>query len=73
MRRSAGFYIVNNIITSYQGDSFINEVMADRDLSGYIKQETLSRELIKGIPEDVFQESFRLNGHEVILGVKKVE
>ncbi len=73
MRRSAGFDIVNNIITYYNGDTFINEVMEDSNLSGYIKQETLSRELVKGMPEDVFKENFRLSGHEVILGVKKVD
>ena len=71
MRRSAGFDIADHIVTYYQGDVYMNGIMTDRDLSDYIRQETLSRELIEGVPEDTFSESFRLSGHEILLGVKR--
>ncbi|GAI08422.1 unnamed protein product, partial [marine sediment metagenome] len=39
---------------------------------GYIKQETLSRQLVEGIPEQgVFSESYKLGDHDILLGVKK--
>jgi isoleucyl-tRNA synthetase len=71
MRRSAGFDIADHIVTYYQGDDYIKQVMAD--FAGYIKQETLSRELVEGIPEEgVFSESHKLSGHELSLGVKRL-
>ncbi len=71
MRRSAGFDIADYIATWYQGDEYIQQVM--QDFAGYIKQETLSRKLIEGAPEeDAFNESFKLEGHQLILGVKKL-
>ena len=71
MRRSAGFDIADHIATYYQGDDYMKGIMENSDLSGYIRQETLSRELIEGVPEDAFSESYRLSGHEILLGVKK--
>ena len=74
MRRSAGFEIADNIVTYYQGDDYIREVMGNKTLADYIKQETLSRELIDGVPEEgVFTESFKLGGYKVLLGVKRLE
>jgi len=71
MRRSAGFDIADYIVTYYQGEPYITEVM--EDFSDYIKQETLSRELIEGIPEeDVFTETHKLSGYEISLGVKRL-
>ena len=70
MRRSAGFDIADHITTYYQGDDYIKQVMTD--FADYIKQETLSQQLVEGIPrEDVFTESHKLSGHEVTLGVKQ--
>ena len=71
MRRSAGFDIADHITTYYQGDDYIKKVMAD--FADYIKQETLSQQLVDGIPkEDVFTESHKLSGYEVTLGVKRL-
>jgi len=70
MRRSAGFDIADYIITHYQGEAYIRQVMAD--FSNYIKQETLSRQLIEGVPEEgVFTESHKVGGYDILLGVKR--
>jgi len=70
MRRSAGFDIADYITTYYQGEAYIRQVM--EDFADYIKQETLSRQLIEGVPEEgVFTESYKLGGYDILLGVKK--
>jgi len=72
MRRSAGFEIADYISTFYQGDEYIQQVMTDTKLADYIKQETLSRQLIDGAPEkEAYSESHKLSGHTIVLGVKK--
>ena len=71
MRRSAGFDIADHIATCYQGDEYIRSVMAD--FTDYIKQETLSEQLVDGAPEEgAYTESFKLEGHELRVGVKKL-
>ncbi len=71
MRRSAGFDIADHITTYYQGDDYIRQVMAD--FADYIKQETLSRELIEGVPEEgAFTERHKLSGYDILLGVKRL-
>jgi len=71
MRRSAGFDIADYINTYYQGDAYMKQVM--EDFADYIKQETLSRELVEGVPEeDVFAESHKLGGHDILLGVRRL-
>ena len=48
--------------------------MAESATADYVKQETLSRQLVKGVPEQgVFTESYQLGGHEILLGVKKLD
>ncbi len=70
MRRSAGFDIADYITTYYDGDDYIKKVTAD--FADYIKQETLSRQLIEGVPEQAdFTETYKLSGHEILLGVKR--
>ncbi len=70
MRRSAGFDIADHITTYYEGEDYVKQVMAD--FADYIKQETLSRQLVEGIPgEDIVTESYKLGGHNIKLGVKK--
>jgi isoleucyl-tRNA synthetase len=70
MRRSAGFDIADYIVTFYEGDEYIQRVM--RDFAGYVQQETLSRQLIFRIPEQVaLEETFKLGGHSLRLAVKK--
>jgi isoleucyl-tRNA synthetase len=70
MRKTAGFDIADYIVTYFQSDDYIGQVM--RDFTDYFKQETLSRQLIDSAPEEgSFSESFKLEGHQVLLGVKK--
>jgi isoleucyl-tRNA synthetase len=72
MRRSAGFDIADHITTYCDGDSYTKQVM--QYWADYIKQETLSGELVEGIPEeDAFIEDYKLSGHEIQLGVKRVD
>jgi hypothetical protein len=71
MRRSAGFEIADHITTFYQGDEYISKVIAD--FTDYIKQETLSEELLNKSPEEgSHTETFKLEGRELLLGVKKL-
>lgn len=71
MRRSAGFDIADHIVTCYQGDAYVKQVMADS--ADYIKQETLSEQLVEGVGgEGVFVESYKLGGYSLSLGVKKL-
>jgi len=71
MRRSAGFDIADHINTYYQGEAYIGQVMAD--FADYIKQETLSSELVEGVPEEgVFTERHKLSGYDIALGVKRL-
>jgi len=72
MRRSAGFDIADHIATCYRGDDYIKQVMSD--FADYIKQETLSKELVEGTPgKDAFTESHKLSGHEITLGVRRLD
>jgi len=72
MRRSAGFNIADYITTYYEGDDNIRQVM--KDFADYIKQETLSRQLVEGVPEQgVFTESYKLGGYDILLGVKRLD
>jgi isoleucyl-tRNA synthetase len=71
MRRSAGFDIADYIVTCYQGDDYIRQVM--EDFADYIKQETLSHQLVEGVPEQgVFTEGYKLGGYNILLGVKRL-
>jgi isoleucyl-tRNA synthetase len=71
MRRSAGFDIADHIVTCYQGDDYIKQVMSQ--FADYIKQETLSKELAEGAPgTGAFSESHKLSGHELTLGVRRL-
>ncbi len=73
MRRSAGFNIADHIVTYYQGDTYIKGIMENEKLADYIKQETLSRQLIERVPgEDTFTESYKLGGYDILLGVKRL-
>ena len=72
MRRSAGFDIADHIVTYYQSEALLNQVMSD--FADYIKQETLSQQLVQGIPaSEAHAESYAINGNRVILSIKKLE
>ncbi len=71
MRRAAGLDIADHIITYYQGEAYIRQVMTD--FADYIKQETLSRQLIDGVPEEgAFAERHKLGDYDILLGVKRL-
>jgi len=71
MRRSAEFEIADKIITHYQGDDYIKQVITD--FADYIKQETLSKKLIEGDPETgAFVAEHEIGGHNLKLGVKRL-
>jgi isoleucyl-tRNA synthetase len=71
IRRKAGFDITDYIVAYYQGDDYTGQVIAD--FADYIKRETLSRELINEAPgKETFSESYRLAGHDILLGVTKI-
>jgi isoleucyl-tRNA synthetase len=70
MRRSSGLDITDHIVTYYQGGDSLESVMAT--FADYIKQETLTLELVSAAPPDgSYTEKFRISGHEISLGIKK--
>jgi isoleucyl-tRNA synthetase len=70
MRRSAGFDIADYISTCYETESPLDQAIQNQ--SGYIKQETLSRELARRSPEEGdYSEKHRIHGHEITLGVRR--
>jgi len=70
MRRNAGFDIADYIVTCYQAESPLKEAI--ERFADYIRQETLSRELLCRAPEEgTHSENYRINTHPVTLGVKR--
>jgi isoleucyl-tRNA synthetase len=71
MRRNAKFDITDHIITYYQTkEPCIKQVI--NAFADYIKQETLSQELINGLPPDgTYGEKHRISNSEVSLAIKK--
>ncbi len=71
LRRSARFELTDRIVTYYQGPEEVAQVM--RRHAAYIRQETLSEELVAGPPVDAAQsETQKVEGMEVTLGVKRL-
>jgi isoleucyl-tRNA synthetase len=71
MRKEAGFDIADYIVTYYQAEPSLQKAIESQ--SDYIKQETLSKELLNQPPaEGAFSEKARIEGREVTLGVKRV-
>jgi len=72
MRRNAKFDITDHIVTYYQTkESLIKQVI--NTFADYIKQETLSQELIDGSPTDgAYSEQHRISNGEVSLAIKKI-
>ena len=72
MRRDAGFDISDHINVYYTGEPGIDEVIDAH--GGYIRQETLSDDLIRSAPpEDAHAASHRINGVYTDLGVVAVK
>jgi isoleucyl-tRNA synthetase len=72
MRRNAGLDITDHITTYYQTEErLIEQVM--NTFGDYIKRETLSREIIDGLPPDgVWGEKHRVSNGEISLAIKKI-
>ena len=70
LRRQADFDIADRIITYYQADERIREVMNEH--CSYISRETLSEDIVYQAPdEQTYSESFKLDSHSIELGVKR--
>jgi isoleucyl-tRNA synthetase len=70
MRRSAGLEITDSIVINYSSEASIKPVM--EQFGDYIKQETLSRELIFDTPPaEFYTEKHKLSGSEVLFGISK--
>ncbi len=69
MRKSAGFDIADYITTFYERGENIDRVL-DR-WGDYIRRETLSTELVEGIPGDAYSESHKIAGEQMKLGVRR--
>lgn len=71
MRRNAKFDVADHIVTYYQGEETIRQAI--RDFADYIKQETLSQDLVESLPpEGAHIEKHNISKCEVLLGVKRV-
>ena len=71
LRRAAGFDLTDRIVTCYQGPEEVQRVMGS--FAQYIKQETLSEELVSGDPQEgSHTESSKIDGAELVLGVKRL-
>ena len=71
MRRAANFNVADHIVTYYQAEEPTKQVVAD--FADYIKQETLSWELIDAPPAiGSYTEKYRISNSDVLLAVKKV-
>ena len=71
MRRNAGFEIADYITTYYEGGDVIKQAI--EAFGDYIKRETLSKELVCGIPEGAeFSDKLKLSGNEMTLAVARL-
>jgi len=72
LRRDADFEVTDRIVTYYQAPGEIAKVITGQ-FAGYIRQETLSDELIPGSPGDAAKsETVKVDKLEVTLAVKRV-
>jgi isoleucyl-tRNA synthetase len=71
MRRNAKFDITDHIITYYQTEEPLLKQIIN-NFADYIKQETLSQELIAGLPPDkAYGEKHRILNSEVSLAIRR--
>jgi isoleucyl-tRNA synthetase len=70
-RKNAGFNVEDRITTWYEVSEEWTNVFID--WGGYIKSETLSNELVAGVPPaDAFVEKHKVEGVEIIMGLKRI-
>jgi len=71
MRRAANFDVAEYIVAYYQTEDSVKRVIID--FADYIKRETLSQELVDGLPPDESHtEKYRVSGSDILLAVKRV-
>ncbi|MBI3942709.1 MAG: isoleucine--tRNA ligase [Chloroflexi bacterium] len=71
LRKTANFALGDRIITYYQGDVGLQQVMSG--FGEYIRSETLSSTLLEGVPAEVAaRANFDVDGMRVKLGVKRI-
>ncbi len=72
LRRAADFQVTDRIITYYEAPEEIGRVMSG-GFSDYIRQETLSEDLVGGAPQDgAKSETSKVDGMAVTLAVRRV-
>ena len=72
LRRSAQFELTDRIVTYYDAPAEIGSVMQG-NFSSYIRQETLSEDLVAGSPQDgAASEESKVEGMEITLGVRRI-
>jgi isoleucyl-tRNA synthetase len=71
MRKDAGFEIADYITTYYEHNALLDKVLGNSELVAYIKQETLSHNIVEGIPAEAYKEAHKIEGQEIVLGVKR--
>jgi len=70
MRRAANFDVADYIVTYYQTEDSIKQVVTD--FKDYIEQETLSRELVDAPPPvEAYTEKHHISGKGILLAVRK--
>ena len=72
LRRSSQFELTDRIVTYYDAPAEISSVMQG-NFSAYIRQETLSEDLVAGPPQEgAASEDSKVEGMEITLGVLRV-
>ncbi|MXY46978.1 MAG: class I tRNA ligase family protein, partial [Chloroflexi bacterium] len=72
MRRSADFDIADHIVTYYESSPELDAVIAAH--SDYIRQETLTQELVSQPPAaDAYAETLKVNDIQATIGVRRAE
>ena len=72
MRRSADFDIADHIVTYYESSPELDAVIAAH--SDYIRQETLTQELVSQPPTaDAYTETLKVNAIQATIGVRRAE
>jgi isoleucyl-tRNA synthetase len=72
MRKEADFDIDDRIVTYFQADGILAEVLSDPEQSAYVCAETLSSRLVQGpAPAGAHGQSFSLEGEQISLSVQR--
>ena len=68
LRKKADLQVTDRIRLYVQGGENVQKVL-DR-WGDYVTQETLTLEVVEGVPEDVVRDTFKLDGEEVTIGLE---